>query len=52
MIATARPGAEAAIGTGLTDATIEIVHYSCDLPARAHLLIPEGVNAAFTVTCF
>ncbi|MEU6782785.1 NADP-dependent oxidoreductase [Nonomuraea angiospora] len=46
VIATARPGAEADFVTGLTDAKIDLVDYSGDLPAQVRMLTPQGVDAA------
>ncbi|MFB4284164.1 NADP-dependent oxidoreductase [Nonomuraea sp. MTCD27] len=45
VIATARPGAEADFVTGLTDAKVELVDHSGDLPAQVRALAPEGVDA-------
>ncbi|MEV4364899.1 NADP-dependent oxidoreductase [Nonomuraea sp. NPDC004186] len=45
VIATARPGAEADFVTGLTDAKLDLVDYTGDLPAQVRALAPAGVDA-------
>ncbi|MET7459782.1 NADP-dependent oxidoreductase [Nonomuraea sp. NPDC005501] len=45
VIATARSGAEADFVTGLTDAKVDLVDFSADLPAQVRALAPEGVDA-------
>lgn len=45
VIATARPGAETDFVTGLTDAQVQVVDFTGDLPAQVRALAPEGVDA-------
>nr|WP_242339072.1 zinc-binding dehydrogenase [Streptomyces formicae] len=44
-IATARPGAEAAFVTDLTDAEVHLVDFTGDLDAQIRTLAPGGVDA-------
>jgi NADPH:quinone reductase-like Zn-dependent oxidoreductase len=46
VIATARPGAEAALITSLTGGKTELVDYTGDLTAQVKALAPDGVAAA------
>jgi NADPH:quinone reductase-like Zn-dependent oxidoreductase len=45
IIATARPGAETDLVTGLTDAEIHVVDFTGDLDAQVRALAPNGVDA-------
>jgi NADPH:quinone reductase-like Zn-dependent oxidoreductase len=45
VIATARPGAEAELVTGLTDAEIHVVDFTGDLDAQVRAIAPHGVDA-------
>ncbi|GAB2893090.1 NADP-dependent oxidoreductase [Streptomyces mayteni] len=45
VIATARPGSEAAFVTGLTPAGVDLVDFTGDLSAQAEALAPNGVDA-------